>query len=91
MIAGFLRAAELGVVDIDVVADAVAAAEGAMRSHLDGALLRGDSAAVWACTQESHYGHVARDFIVPWGQGPVALALSALLGHRDGRRPTDER
>jgi unsaturated rhamnogalacturonyl hydrolase len=91
MIAGFLRAAELGVVDIDVVADAVAGAERAMRSHLDDALLRGVSAAVWACTQESHYGHVARDFIVPWGQGPVALALSALLGHRDGRRPTDER
>lgn len=38
--------------------------------------LSGVSAAVNACTQISHYAHVPRGFVVPWGQGPLALALA---------------
>jgi unsaturated rhamnogalacturonyl hydrolase len=90
MVAGFLRAASLGVVDYDAIADAVAAAQRAMRSHLDGPILRGVTAAVWASTQVSHYGYVPRDFVVPWGQGPVALALCVLLRERDESPPSDE-
>lgn len=33
------------------------------------------SAAVMACTEASHYSHVPRGFVVPWGQGPALLAM----------------
>jgi unsaturated rhamnogalacturonyl hydrolase len=40
------------------------------------ATLAGVSAAVMACTEPTHYAHVPRGFDVPWGQGPLVLALS---------------
>lgn len=79
MIDGLFRAAALGLVERGDVADAVDRAAASMRSNLDGSLLRGVSAAVWACTQLSHYSFVPRDHIVPWGQGPLALALCTLV------------
>ncbi|MCC6315626.1 MAG: glycoside hydrolase family 88 protein [Thermomicrobiales bacterium] len=39
-------------------------------------VLTGVSAAVWACTSPNHYAHVPRGFLVPWGQGPLVLALA---------------
>jgi unsaturated rhamnogalacturonyl hydrolase len=36
------------------------------------------SANVWACTVDSHYRHVPRGAVVPWGQGPLLLAAAAL-------------
>lgn len=47
--------------------------------------LTGVSAAVNACTQISHYAHVPRGFIVPWGQGPLALALAGQATAGDER------
>jgi unsaturated rhamnogalacturonyl hydrolase len=37
--------------------------------------LREVSAAVYASTIPSHYAHVPRGYVVPWGQGPALLAL----------------
>jgi len=33
------------------------------------------TAAVMASTRKSHYEFTPRGFSVPWGQGPVALAI----------------
>lgn len=55
-------------------ARALAAAEAATD---DAGVLGGVSAAVWACTHPMHYHHVPRGFLVPWGQGPLVLALAA--------------
>jgi unsaturated rhamnogalacturonyl hydrolase len=36
------------------------------------------SANVFACTVASHYHHVPRGAVVPWGQGPLLLAAAAM-------------
>jgi unsaturated rhamnogalacturonyl hydrolase len=36
------------------------------------------SAAVWPCTDQSHYSHAPTGFIVPWGQGPLLVAAQRL-------------
>ncbi len=41
-------------------------------------LLDGVSANVFACTVASHYHHVPRGAVVPWGQGPLLLAAGAM-------------
>jgi unsaturated rhamnogalacturonyl hydrolase len=41
-------------------------------------VLAGVSANVWACTVSSHYHHVPRGAVVPWGQGPLLLAAAAV-------------
>lgn len=77
---GFLRAARLGVVSHDAVTEPARRALGAALASTssDGALA-GVSAAVNACTLPSHYAHVPRGFVVPWGQGPLAMALAEAL------------
>jgi unsaturated rhamnogalacturonyl hydrolase len=42
-------------------------------------ILSGVSAAVNASTNPSHYAHVPRGYVVPWGQGPLALAIAQRL------------
>jgi unsaturated rhamnogalacturonyl hydrolase len=37
-------------------------------------VLREVSAAVWPCTDQSHYAHAPTGFVVPWGQGPLLVA-----------------
>lgn len=77
---GFGRAVELGVLAGSTADEAVANS----RRALDAAMSATDgyghltsvSAAVNACTAASHYEHVPRGFVVPWGQGPLALALA---------------
>jgi unsaturated rhamnogalacturonyl hydrolase len=32
------------------------------------------SAAVWPCTDPTHYAHAPTGFVVPWGQGPLLVA-----------------
>jgi unsaturated rhamnogalacturonyl hydrolase len=49
----------------------------ASRVREDG-VLEGVSANVWACTVASHYHHVPRGVVVPWGQGPLLLAAAAM-------------
>ncbi len=80
MATGFLRALKLGLVSGD---DITHSAERALDSVIsqcdDQGLLSGVSRAVMACTRASHYGHVPRGFNVPWGQGPLVLALCEAL------------
>jgi unsaturated rhamnogalacturonyl hydrolase len=49
----------------------------AARVREDG-VLDGVSANVFACTVASHYHHVPRGAVVPWGQGPLLLAAAAM-------------
>jgi unsaturated rhamnogalacturonyl hydrolase len=80
MATGFLRAHKLG---LPINGPVVAAAERALASvveHCDSdGFLTGVSRAVMACTRPSHYGNVPRGFNVPWGQGPLVLALCEAL------------
>ena len=80
LVHGFRRAARLGVVPAGHVQGAVTAA---LRSTLsligENGVLGGVSAEVWACTLDDHYWHVPRGFVVPWGQGPAALALADIV------------
>lgn len=81
MAAGFHRALRLQVVTGRDVERAAAAAYAAMWSAVDDAgSLTVVSAAVNACTDNSHYAHVPTGFRVPWGQGPVLLAAAARAG-----------
>jgi unsaturated rhamnogalacturonyl hydrolase len=36
------------------------------------------SAAVWPCTDQSHYAHAPTGFVVPWGQGPLLVAAERI-------------
>lgn len=88
MATGFRKALRMGIVPERAVPDAVAAAGRALGAAIGGTTERGVlaevSAAVMACTEPSHYAHVPRGFVVPWGQGPLALALVESLRPRDG-------
>ena len=76
MATGFMRAKELGVVEGHEVDAPVDAALSAIISDCDEqGRLSGVSRAVMACTRPSHYANVPRGFNVPWGQGPLVLAL----------------
>lgn len=80
MVFALRRAARLGVVGYADVHQAVAAALLATEAAIDeNGVLTGVSAEVWACTLDEHYWYVPRDFVVPWGQGPAALALADVL------------
>ena len=58
------------------LADHARRARAAVVASLDAdANLGGVSAAVYASTEPSHYRHVPRGYVVPWGQGPAVLAL----------------
>lgn len=80
MAVGLRRVAELGLLPADtterVVTAARAAAAGTRAVLDDNGVLTDVSAAVWACTEASHYSHVPRGFLAPWGQGPALLALA---------------
>lgn len=76
MAAGFFRAHTLGLVGDGLVIDAAERALASVVEQCDSqGLLSGVSRAVMACTRPSHYAHVPRGFNVPWGQGPLVLAL----------------
>jgi unsaturated rhamnogalacturonyl hydrolase len=76
MAAAFVRAARLGVVDDTVLPAARAGLAAALRRTDDQGRLADVSAAVMASTRPSHYAHVPRGFLVPWGQGPLVMALA---------------
>lgn len=79
MATSFRRGMRMGVLDGDF-AEPAARALTAVRDDTDvDGVLRGVSAAVWACTLPAHYANVPRDFLVPWGQGPLVLALAEAL------------
>lgn len=86
MAAGMLRAAGSSISGDEARAASHRALEAALKSTGTDGILGGVSAAVNACTNPSHYAHVPRDFVVPWGQGPLALALAKQL--REEGAPT---
>lgn len=76
MAVAFARGRELGLLG-EAYVEAGARALAAASAATDAAgVLGGVSAAVWACTHPRHYHHVPRGFLVPWGQGPLVLALA---------------
>jgi unsaturated rhamnogalacturonyl hydrolase len=82
MATGFLRAIKLGLVEPTIVEGYVNKALSAVVADVDDdGYLTGVSRAVMACTTPSHYSHVPRGFNVPWGQGPLVLALCEALDY----------
>ena len=80
MAVGFRRALRLGLVlDVGAMERVAAAADRAEAAVFASTTTGGGlpvSAAVMACTTDSHYENVPTGFIVPWGQGPLALLLA---------------
>jgi len=80
MATGFFRAIKHSLVSDDGVGVAADRALASVMAEVDSeGLLGGVSRAVMACTRPSHYAHVPRGFNVPWGQGPLVLALCEAL------------
>jgi unsaturated rhamnogalacturonyl hydrolase len=76
MATGFARAIKLGIVDEAIVKPAMINALAGVIADTDAAgELQNVTAAVMASTRKSHYEFTPRGFSVPWGQGPVALAI----------------
>jgi unsaturated rhamnogalacturonyl hydrolase len=80
MAAGMLRAVRMSLVGDEARRAAGRALDAALAATDEHGILTGVSAAVNASTNTSHYSHVPRGFVVPWGQGPLALALVERLG-----------
>lgn len=77
MAIGFRHAARLGIIQPAAInAPAQSALDATIASLTPDGILQGVSAAVWASTLDSHYWHVPTGYMVPWGQGPAALALA---------------
>lgn len=74
--AGFLRAHAEGIVGGGALEGGLRAVNAAAEAASSGALAP-VSAAVMACTEAEHYCHVPTGFVVPWGEGPLVLALAA--------------
>lgn len=76
MAAGFARAIKLGIVDESIVKPAmIKALAGVIDDADSNGELQNVTAAVMASTRKSHYEFTPRGFSVPWGQGPLALAI----------------
>jgi unsaturated rhamnogalacturonyl hydrolase len=76
MATGFARAIKLGIVDETTVRPAmVKALNGVIGDTDNKGELKNVTAAVMASTRKSHYEFTPRGFSVPWGQGPLALAI----------------
>jgi unsaturated rhamnogalacturonyl hydrolase len=71
--AGFAQGVLLGVLDDSFGAHALAAWMSVHR-HVRGGILGEVSGAVWPSTVASHYEHVPRGYVAPWGQGPLLVA-----------------
>lgn len=79
MVAGFLRAARLGIGDAMRLHTAADRAWAATIDAVDASgLLAGVSAAVYSSTLDQHYHAVPRGFDVPWGQGPLLVAAAEI-------------
>lgn len=79
MATGMRRALRMGLAGEDARTAADLGLDAALASIDEHGNLTGVSAAVNACTAASHYAHVPRGFVVPWGQGPLALAIAERL------------
>jgi unsaturated rhamnogalacturonyl hydrolase len=76
MATGFLRAIKQGIYPkVELEKPALLALAGAIDDVDEQSHLTNVTAAVMASTRKSHYIHTPRGFLVPWGQGPLALAI----------------
>ena len=76
MATGFARAIKLGIIDKSKVEPAMIKALNGVIADTNGeGQLQNVTAAVMASTRKSHYEFTPRGFSVPWGQGPLALAI----------------
>jgi unsaturated rhamnogalacturonyl hydrolase len=72
--AGFAAGVQQGLLGQEFEVSARRAWDDAWSQVDDDGMLANVSAAVWASTAQSHYVHVPRGFLVPWGQGPLLVA-----------------
>ena len=76
MATGFLRAIKQGIYQpSELEQPALLALAAAIDDVDENGHLTNVTAAVMASTRKSHYVHTPRGFLVPWGQGPLALAI----------------
>jgi unsaturated rhamnogalacturonyl hydrolase len=76
--AGFARGVASGLLGEELAEPARRAWEHTLARVDSRGVLADVSAAVWPCTDESHYAHAPTGFVVPWGQGPLLVAARAL-------------
>jgi unsaturated rhamnogalacturonyl hydrolase len=77
MAAGFHQGVEHGWLERETyLPRAERAWQAALAAVADDGELTDVSAAVWSSTSQSHYHHVPRGFVVPWGQGPLLQAAA---------------
>lgn len=76
MATGFLRTIKQGIFSSTELESAALLALAAAIDDVDAnGHLTNVTAAVMASTRKSHYVHTPRGFLVPWGEGPLALAI----------------
>lgn len=76
MATAFLRAIKQGIyAEAELQKPALLALAAAIDDVDELGYLTNVTAAVMASTRKSHYAHTPRGFFVPWGQGPLALAI----------------
>jgi unsaturated rhamnogalacturonyl hydrolase len=76
MATGFLRAMKQGIYsESELMGPALLALAASIDDVDERGQLTNVTAAVMASTRKSHYVHTPRGFSVPWGQGPLALAI----------------
>lgn len=75
MAAVFMRMDRLGLSRDTLRQSADRAFDATISSVDETGWLRGVSATVWSSTEIDHYNHVPVDFMVPWSQGPLLMAL----------------
>ena len=81
MATGFLRAIKQGVcTEAELHEPALLALAAAIDDVDEHGHLTNVTAAVMASTRPSHYAHTPRGYLVPWGQGSLALAICEAAG-----------
>jgi unsaturated rhamnogalacturonyl hydrolase len=84
--AGFARGARSGILGEEFADAARRAWEHCLARVDDRGVLADVSAAVWPCTEQSHYAAAPTGFTVPWGQGPLLVAAKH-IGELDAVAP----
>ena len=72
--AGFAQGIASGLLGDEFIGPARRAWEHTLEQVDERGVLTDVSAAVWPCTDQSHYSHAPTGFVVPWGQGPLLVA-----------------
>jgi unsaturated rhamnogalacturonyl hydrolase len=76
--AGFAQGIAAGLLGDDFAEPARRAWQHTLARVDERGILSDVSAAVWPCTDQSHYWHAPTGFMVPWGQGPLLVAAARM-------------